>query len=106
MNAKALCLTAFLVVPVTQAIARHGGNTSVFCDRRTATGTMDCRSLVFAHRTLPLNSVHRITCGAHSALARVVDRGPAAWTGRDIDLSPGAAVALGVNGLGYCSIGG
>jgi rare lipoprotein A len=105
MNVKALCLTAFLVVPVTQAIARHGGNTSVFCDRRTATGTMDCRSLVFAHRTLPLNSVHRITCGARSIVARVVDRGPYI-RGRDIDLSPGAAAALGVNGLGYCSIGG
>ena len=77
-----------------------GGNASVFCDRVTVSGGgMNCGAMVFAHRTLPLGSSHRL-CSAHGCVtARVVDRGPYI-AGRNLDLSPGLARALGINGLG------
>lgn len=58
-----------------------------------ADGKRFCRSeLVAAHRTLPLGTVVRVTNIATGARVVVVirDRGPAAWTKRDIDLSEGA----------------
>jgi rare lipoprotein A len=52
-----------------------------------------------AHRTLPLPSYVEVTALASgkTILARVNDRGPAA-SGRLIDLSPGAAAQLGIDG--------
>lgn len=84
--------------------AHGGGNASVFCDRHTASGGgMDCSAMVFAHRSLPLGSTHRLCSGRRCVMARVVDRGP--WVaGRILDLSPGLARALGVNGLGNVSL--
>ena len=80
--------------------ASGGGNASTFCDRRTASGGgMNCAAMVFAHRTLPLGSVHRLCSGSRCVMAKVVDRGPYV-RGRDFDLSPGLARALGINGLG------
>jgi rare lipoprotein A (peptidoglycan hydrolase) len=84
--------------------ARGGGNASVFCDRRTASGGgMDCQAMVFAHKTLPLGSTHRLCSGVRCVMARVVDRGPYV-VGRSLDLSPGLARALGVNGLGNVNL--
>ncbi len=57
----------------------------------------DMNGLTAAHRTLPLNSVARVTnlkTGA-SATVRITDRGPFV-TGRVLDLSQGAAKAVGV----------
>ncbi len=88
-----------LVFQTWPAEAR-GHNASIFCDRVTATGRgMDCGSMVFAHKTLPLGSNHRISCNGRIITARVVDRGPYV-RGRDFDLSPGLARACGINGLG------
>lgn len=79
-------------------------NASVFCDKRTASGSMNCGAMQFAHRSLPLGSWHMM-CGRRGCVrAQVVDRGPAAWTGRSYDLSPGLARALGVDGLGSVSL--
>jgi len=80
----------------------HGGhNASVFCDRVTASGGMNCAAAQFAHRSWPLGSHHTL-CGPRSCVnAMVVDRGPAAWTGRSFDLSPGLARMLGISGLGH-----
>lgn len=89
--------------PQRHVLSHH--NASVFCDRVTATGGMNCSAMVFAHRTLPLGSTHRLACpNGRIIAARVVDRGPAAWTGRDIDLSTGLARACGVNGLGHVGL--
>ena len=54
-----------------------------------------------AHRTRRLGSVVRVTVikTGRSIVCPVNDRGPAAWTHRLIDLSVGAAKALGVSGL-------
>jgi rare lipoprotein A (peptidoglycan hydrolase) len=77
-----------------------GHNASVFCDRRTASGGMNCGAMQFAHKTLPLRSWHTLCSnGGRCVFAQVVDRGPYV-AGREYDLSPGLARALGVDGLG------
>jgi rare lipoprotein A len=51
-----------------------------------------------AHRTLPFGTKLRVvnaSTGA-STIVRINDRGPAAWTGRVLDLSRGAAAAIGM----------
>jgi rare lipoprotein A len=54
--------------------------------------------LTAAHRTLPFGTMLRVTAPATglTAIVRVNDRGPAASTGYGIDLSRGAATALGI----------
>lgn len=79
-------------------------NASVFCDRVTASGGMNCAANQFAHRTLPLGSWHVLCSHRGCVQAQVVDRGPAAWTGRSFDLSTGLARRLGVDGLGTISM--
>jgi len=67
-------------------------------NRRTANGEVyDLKALTAAHRTLPLNSVARVTNlqTGHSALVRITDRGPFI-EGRMLDLSPAAAKQVDV----------
>lgn len=52
--------------------------------------------LTAAHRTLPLGTLLRVAFNDRSVIVRVNDRGPSASTGRDLDLSLGAARALGM----------
>jgi rare lipoprotein A len=49
-----------------------------------------------AHRTLPMGTRLRLTYAGHSVIVRINDRGPAAWTGRALDVSRGAATQLGL----------
>lgn len=55
-------------------------------------------ALTAAHRTLPFGTMLRVTSPTTglSTIVRVNDRGPAAATGYAIDLSRGAATALGI----------
>jgi rare lipoprotein A (peptidoglycan hydrolase) len=55
-------------------------------------------ALTAAHRTLPFGTMLRVTSPLTglSTIVRVNDRGPAASTGYAIDLSRGAATALGI----------
>ena len=52
-----------------------------------------------AHRTLPLGSKVRVTNkrNGKSVTVTINDRGPAAWTGKVIDLSLGAAQEIGLS---------
>lgn len=54
--------------------------------------------LTAAHRSLPFGTMVRVTnrSNGRSVVVRVNDRGPAKWTHRSIDLSRGAARALGM----------
>jgi rare lipoprotein A len=64
---------------------------------RTANGERyDPWGMTAAHRSLPFGTVVRVTLDGRSVTVRINDRGPAAWTGREIDLSLGAATALGM----------
>ena len=67
-------------------------------NRQAANGEMfDMNALTAAHRTLPLNSIVRVTNlkTDHSAIVRITDRGPFV-TDRIIDLSKAAAIAVEV----------
>jgi rare lipoprotein A len=73
--------------------------------RHTASGDVfRADGLTAAHRTLPFGTRLRVTYGGRSVIARVNDRGPAAWTGRSLDLSRGAARALGMIGVGVARV--
>lgn len=52
--------------------------------------------LTAAHRTLPMGTRLLLTYGGRSVIVRINDRGPAAWTGRSLDVSRGAATQLGL----------
>ncbi len=54
--------------------------------------------LTAAHRTLPFNSRVKVTNlhNGREVHVRINDRGPAAYTGRHIDLSKGAAHKIGM----------
>ncbi len=55
--------------------------------------------LTAAHRSLPFGTRLRV-CFRACAVVRVNDRGPARWTGRSLDLSKGAALAVGLHSVG------
>ncbi len=59
-----------------------------------------------AHRTLPFGTKVRVTNmrNGRTVLVRIADRGPQAWTGRLIDLSLGAARALGMIQVGVVPV--
>ncbi len=56
-----------------------------------------------AHRTLPFGALLSV-CFRGCATVRVNDRGPAAWTGRSLDLSRGAARAIGLINAGVARV--
>src|SRR5215469_16825150 len=82
------------------------GIASVYHDPITANGEhMNANAMTAAHKTLPFGSmvtVHNRRNG-RSATVRINDRGPYV-RGRVIDLSPGAARVLGVDGLAPVSL--
>jgi rare lipoprotein A len=55
-----------------------------------------------AHRTLPFGTILKVTAAAtgRSTIVRINDRGPAAASGRSLDLSRGAAMDLGIVATG------
>ena len=59
-----------------------------------------------AHRTLPFGTMVKVTSAAtgRSTIVRINDRGPAAASGRSLDLSRGAAVDLGMLGSGEARV--
>jgi rare lipoprotein A len=72
-----------------------------FSHGRTASGEhMQRTAMIAAHRTLPFGTRVKVTNkhNGRSVVVRIIDRGPFI-RGRVIDLSPGAAHALGFSGL-------
>lgn len=87
--------------------ASHYGVGDGFHGRRTATGErFDAYGMTAAHRTRALGSHVTVTnlANGRSVVVRISDRGPAAWTGKVIDLSYGAARAIGITGTGSVAI--
>ena len=82
------------------------GIASVYHDRITANGEhMNPNAMTAAHKSLPIGSmvtVHNKRNG-RSVTVRINDRGPYV-TGRVIDLSPGAAHVIGMDGLAPVSL--
>ena len=93
-----LVLSIFLPVEIhaESGIASHYGD---LCGSRTANGEhMRCSAMTAAHRTLPFNTMVRVSSGRSSVVVRINDRGPFK-RGRVIDLTPAAMRAIGCNGL-------
>jgi rare lipoprotein A len=75
-----------------------------YLNRHTANGErFDPRAMTAAHRTLPFGARLSV-CFRGCVVVRVNDRGPAAWTGRSLDLSLGAARAIGMAGAGVARV--
>ena len=67
---------------------------------KTASGQrFNENAMTCAHRSLPFGTKLRVTHGGRSIIVTVNDRGPFV-RGRVLDLSTGAAHALGISGLG------
>jgi rare lipoprotein A len=81
----------------------YGGR---FHGRRTASGSrFNQYGLTAAHRSLPFGSMVRVTNQRNhrSCIVKITDRGPYAH-GRVIDLSKGAAQAIGMSGVARVSL--
>ena len=92
---------AFAAVLLLGSAAAHaqGGIASSYCDSRTANGEhMRCSAMTAAHRTLPFNTMVRVSSGRSSVVVRINDRGPFV-RGRVIDLTPAAMRVIGCDGL-------
>jgi len=71
---------------------------------RTANGErFNPEGFTAAHRTLPFGALLHV-CLRGCATVRVNDRGPAAWTGRSLDLSRGAARSIGLINVGVARV--
>ena len=80
---------------MTTRASWYGGGERL--SRRTASGEVfHPDALTAAHRSLPLGTRLLVSANGRSIMVRVNDRGPAASTGRSLDLSRGAARALGI----------
>ena len=78
-------------------MASYYGNES---GSRTASGQrMNANAMTCAHRSLPFGTKLRVTHGGQSVIVTVNDRGPFI-RGRVLDLSTGAARAIGLTGRG------
>jgi rare lipoprotein A (peptidoglycan hydrolase) len=87
----------------------HAATASIYggrdghCGHKTASGErLNCTAMTAAHRNLPFGTLVRV-CHNGCVTVRVNDRGP--WVrGRDIDLSPAAAGAIGLSSTGYVTL--
>jgi rare lipoprotein A len=96
-----LCL---LCTPVLACQASHYGVGDGYGGRRTASGErMNPHAMTAAHKTLPFGTHVRVTHGSRFVVVRINDRGPFV-KGRCIDLSYGAARAIGMGGTATVSL--
>ena len=94
------------IIAVPTIASAQSGIASVYSEGRTATGERVVASnMTAAHRTLPFGTMVRVTntSNGRSVVVRINDRGPFI-KGRIIDLTPGAAHAIGIAGLGSVTV--
>jgi hypothetical protein len=65
---------------------------------------MDCNALVAASPGLPFGTMVTVVHNGQSEIVKIIDRGPAVWTHRVIDLSTGAGRGISLDGLGAVSL--
>jgi rare lipoprotein A len=97
-------LMVFWLVGTAHAeMASVYGGRDGYCGSRTANGErVNCSGMTAAHRRLPFGARVRV-CHSGCVTVRINDRGP--WVrGRDIDLSPAAARAIGLDGTGRVTL--
>jgi rare lipoprotein A len=87
----------------TMLASYYGGGERL--NKRTASGAaFQPRALTAAHRTLPFGTKLLVSRGARSVVVTVNDRGPAARTGRSLDVSRGAAIRLAMLEVGVARV--
>jgi rare lipoprotein A len=100
---SALVISTIVIPTIASA---QSGIASVYSEGPTATGERVVASgMTAAHRTLPFGTMVRVTntSNGRSVVVRINDRGPFV-KGRIIDLTPGAARAIGIAGLGAVTV--
>lgn len=95
---RALAVIAALF---SATVAAHADVASYYwTGTKTANGErFNPLGMTAAHKTLPFGTMLRVTYQGRSVVVRVSDRGPFI-KGRDLDLSLGAARAIGLTGAG------
>jgi rare lipoprotein A len=98
----ALLFFSFLSTAHAEMASIYGGRDGL-CGHHTANGErLNCAAITAAHRRLPLGARVRV-CHSRCVIVRINDRGP--WVrGRDIDLSPAAARAIGLGSTGHVTV--
>jgi len=99
----AAAVLLFLVGNAQAEVASIYGGSDGLCGHKTASGErLNCTAMTAAHRRLPFGSQIRV-CHSGCVTVRINDRGP--WVrGRDIDLSPAAARAIGLYKTGHVTM--
>lgn len=98
----ALVPVLFVSVAHAEMASVYGGRDG-YCGSRTANGErVNCSAMTAAHRRLPFGTRVRV-CHSRCVTVRINDRGPFV-RGRDIDLSPAAARAIGLSSIGHVTI--
>jgi len=105
---KLVVLSTLVVSTMTMptVASAQSGIASVYSEGRTATGErVMAGGMTAAHRTLPFGTMVRVTntSNGRSVVVRINDRGPFV-KGRIIDLTPGAAHAIGCSGLASVTV--
>ena len=100
-----LAMASLLIVSeaADAQVASIYGGADGLCGHRTANGErFDCLAMTAAHRRLPFGTHIRV-CHTGCVSVRINDRGP--WVhGKDLDLSPAAARAIGLHTSGHVTI--
>ncbi len=98
----ALMLFCFVSIAQAEMASVYGGQDG-YCGSRTANGErVNCSAMTAAHRRLPFGTRVRV-CHSRCVTVRINDRGP--WVrGRDIDLTPAAARAIGLGSTGRVTV--
>ena len=93
----ACAVLALLAAPASAETCKASYYGAAHHGRKTASGErFNMHALTAAHRSYRFGTMLRVTYRGKSITVRVNDRGPASWTGRCLDLSEGAARALGM----------
>ena len=98
----ALVLFWFVSAAHAEMASVYGGRDG-YCGSRTANGErVNCSAMTAAHRRMPFGARVRV-CHSGCVTVRINDRGP--WVrGRDIDLTPAAARAIGLDCTGHVTL--
>ena len=97
-----LMLILFVSTAHAEMASVYGGRIGP-CGSRTANGErVNCSAMTAAHRRLAFGTLVRV-CHGRCVTVRINDRGPFV-RGRDIDLSPAAARAIGLSGTGHVTV--
>src|SRR6516162_3066636 len=101
-----VCLSRIAAVVLLFLVGTaHAEVASIYGGRGTrprAEKPLNCAAMTAAHRRLPFGTQIRV-CHSGCVTVRINDRGP--WVrGRDIDLSPAAAQAIGLYKTGHVTM--